>query len=195
LNFKQLILVTFISTFVCSGNSISGQEQKISSENKNTKEFGQPYDIAVVNIDKLLHECKAAKQVQTELETQRFKFQEEMKKQEEFFLAWDKKLVEQQKDMKSEEFAEKRKEFDAKLAKVHQKATQHREQLEAAFNEAMTTVQETILLLIRDAAVENKYKIVIPRSFVIFREDALEITDELLKKLDEKLPSLTLKWS
>ncbi len=195
MNFKQLILVTFISTFVCSGNSISGQEQKISSENKNTKEFGQPYDIAVVNIDKLLHECKAAKQVQTELETQRFKFQEEMKKQEEFFLAWDKKLVEQQKDMKSEEFAEKRKEFDAKLAKVHQKATQHREQLEAAFNEAMTTVQETILLLIRDAAVENKYKIVIPRSFVIFREDALEITDELLKKLDEKLPSLTLKWS
>ncbi len=195
MNFKQLILVTFISTFVCSGNSISRQEQKISSENKNTKEFGQPYDIAVVNIDKLLHECKAAKQVQTELETQRFKFQEEMKKQEEFFLAWDKKLVEQQKDMKSEEFAEKRKEFDAKLAKVHQKATQHREQLEAAFNEAMTTVQETILLLIRDAAVENKYKIVIPRSFVIFREDALEITDELLKKLDEKLPSLTLKWS
>ena len=59
----------------------------------------------------------------------------------------------------------------------------------------MTTVQETILLLIRDAAVENKYKLVIPRSFVIFREDALEITDELLKKLDEKLPSLTLKWS
>ena len=195
MNFKQLILVTFISTFVCSGNAISGQEQKISSENKNTKEFGQPYDIAVVNIDKLLHECKAAKQVQIELETQRFKFQEEMKKQEEFFLAWDKKLVEQQKDMKSEEFAEKRKEFDAKLAEVHQKATQHREQLEAAFNEAMTTVQETILLLIRDAAVENKYKLVIPRSFVIFREDALEITDELLKKLDEKLPSLTLKWS
>jgi outer membrane protein len=195
LNFKQLILVTFIPTFVCSGNAISGQEQKISSENKNTKESGQPYDIAVVNIDKLLHECKAAKQVQIELETQRFKFQEEMKKQEEFFLAWDKKLVEQQKDMKSEEFAEKRKEFDAKLAKVHQKATQHREQLEAAFNEAMTTVQETILLLIRDAAVENKYKLVIPRSFVIFREDALEITDELLKKLDEKLPSLTLKWS
>jgi outer membrane protein len=195
LNFKQLILVTFISTFVCSGNAISGQEQKISSENKNTKESGQPYDIAVVNIDKLLHECKAAKQVQIELETQRFKFQEEMKKQEEFFLAWDKKLVEQQKDMKSEEFAEKRKEFDAKLAEVHQKATQHREQLEAAFNEAMTIVQETILLLIRDAAVENKYKLVIPRSFVIFREDALEITDELLKKLDEKLPSLTLKWS
>ncbi|GAO97992.1 outer membrane protein [Caedimonas varicaedens] len=195
MNFKQLILVTFIPTFVCSGNAISGQEQKISSENKNTKESGQPYDIAVVNIDKLLHECKAAKQVQIELETQRFKFQEEMKKQEEFFLAWDKKLVEQQKDMKSEEFAEKRKEFDAKLAKVHQKATQHREQLEAAFNEAMTTVQETILLLIRDAAVENKYKLVIPRSFVIFREDALEITDELLKKLDEKLPSLTLKWS
>jgi len=195
LNFKQLILVIFIPTFVCFGNAISGQAQEISSENKNTKEPGQPYDIAVVNIDKLLHECKTAKQVQIELETQRFKFQEEMKKQEEFFLAWDKKLVEQQKDMKSEEFAEKRKEFDAKLAKVHQKATQHREQLEAAFNEAMTTVQETILLLIRDAAVENKYKLVIPRSFVIFREDALEITDELLKKLDEKLPSLTLKWS
>ena len=195
MNFKQLILVIFIPTFVCSGNAISGQAQEISSENKNTKESGQPYDIAVVNIDKLLHECKTAKQVQIELETQRFKFQEEMKKQEEFFLAWDKKLVEQQKDMKSEEFAEKRKEFDAKLAKVHQKATQHREQLEAAFNEAMTTVQETILLLIRDAAVENKYKLVIPRSFVIFREDALEITDELLKKLDEKLPSLTLKWS
>lgn len=194
MNCKKLILVTFISVFSCSVGA-DPQQSKVSPENKNTNASAQPYDIAVVNIDKLLHECKAAKQAQTELEVQRLKFQEEMKTQEEFFLGWDKKLVEQQKDMKPQEFSEKRKEFDAKLAEVHQKATQRREQLEVAFNQAMTTVQETILLLVRDAAVKNNYKLVIPRNFIIFREEGLEITDELLKKLDEKLPSITLKWS
>ena len=153
------------------------------------------YDIAVVNIEKLLYECKAAKQVQEELETQRLKFQEEMKAQEESFLKWDKTLVEQQKKLKPQELLEKRKEFDTRLAQAQKEVSERRERLESSLNQAMTKIQETILLLIRDAAVKYHCKLVIPKNFIVFREDGLEITDEILKILDEKLPSVSLKFS
>ncbi|MBL9029501.1 MAG: OmpH family outer membrane protein [Caedimonas sp.] len=202
---KSVMFFSFISILLWSAEALAiGQTQQVISESRNVpiparggkeETFVQPYDIAVLNIDKLLHESRVAKQIQTELETQRVKFQEEMKGHEESFLAWEKKLVEQQKDIKPEDFAAKRKEFDAKVAEVHQTAMRRREQLEVAFNEAMTKVQETILVLVRDAAVKHKYKLVVPRNLIIFRDDGLEITDEILQQLDEKLPSITLRIS
>jgi outer membrane protein len=193
---KFFILGLFFHLILLTGEVYGDDPLSQAPSSTSSKDTAmQSYDIAVVNIDKLLHECKSVKQIQASLETERVKFQEEMKKQEEFFLIWDKKLIAQQKDMKPEEFSEKRKEFDAHLAAVHQKATKRREKLENTFNQAMAKVQETILLLVRDFALKNKYKLVLPRNFIIFREDSLEITDEVMKKLDEKLPFITLDFS
>ncbi|MGI4852034.1 MAG: OmpH family outer membrane protein [Janthinobacterium lividum] len=167
------------------------------------------YDIAILNTDKLLHESKAAKGIQAQLEEHRLKFQEEMKKHEENFTILEKVLIDQQKslidqqknlkpdefDIKQQEFAAKRKEFDTKVAEVNQQATEKREQIERTFGQAMEKIQETILLLVRDMAVKNKYKLVVSKTFVIFREEGLEITEEILKELDQKLPAIELKFS
>ena len=152
-------------------------------------------DIAILNIDKLLHESKAAKGIHEVLEGHRLKFQEEMKQHEENFMALEKILIEQQKNLTPEQFSSKRKEFDTKVAEVHQQVTQKRTEIESRFSQAMEKIQETILLLIRDMSVRNRYKLVVPRNFVIFREDGLEITDEILKELDEKLPVVELTLS
>ena len=144
-------------------------------------------DIGVLNIDKLLHESKAAKYVQEMLEKKRLEFQEEMKKQEEYFDKLDKQLVDQQKDLKPEQFAQKRKEFDAQIAVVHQKATQKREQLESVFNQAMSKIQEEIFRLVRLVAIERRYKLIVARNAVLYQTDDLEITDEILSQLDQKL--------
>ena len=184
-----LIICIFSQQKVCAIENSIGNE-KVASQALSAS-F---YDIAILNIDKLLHESKAAKGIQTDLEEHRLKFQDEMKKHEENFIAFEKALVEQQKNLRPEEFAIKRKEFDAQVAEVHQKATERREQIENAFSQAMEKIQETILLLVRDMAVKNKYKLVVPRNFIIYQEEGLEITEEILKELDQKLPSVQLNF-
>lgn len=151
------------------------------------------YDIATLNVDKLLHESKAARQIQKDLEIQRAKFEKEMKAHEEIFSEWEKELINQQKDLKPEEFVSKRKEFDQKIAKVHQDVMKRREFLEGAFQQAMSKVQETIFRLVREKALREKYKIVVPHNFVIFQEEGLDITEDILNKLDMALPSISLK--
>ena len=192
---NQHILFLIVAFYLCHPffhwSLCAAEEVKFISETP----IAVPYDIAILNIDKLLHESKAAKGIQADLEGHRLKFQEEMKRHEENFIADEKILVEHQKTLKPEEFALKRKEFDAKVANVHQQATQKREEIERKFGQALEKIQETIFSLVRDMAVRHKYKLVVPRNFIIYQVDGLEITEEILKELDQKLPVIDLKFS
>ncbi|MBN9413568.1 MAG: OmpH family outer membrane protein [Candidatus Paracaedimonas acanthamoebae] len=149
--------------------------------------------VAIVDVDKLMQASKSAKQLITELEKQRTKFQEEVSKHEEKLRELEKKLIEEQKKLSSDEFNKKREEFERQVAQVHEKVGKRREQLEKAFSDAREDIQKVILKLVVEASEKNKYTLVLPRSVVIFREDRHEITDVILKQLDEKLPKVDFK--
>lgn len=152
-----------------------------------------PLKIAVVDVDKLMQASKSAKQLIAELEKQRAKFQEEVSKHEAKLRELEKKLVEEQKKLSPDEFNKKREEFERQVAQVQEKVGKRREQLEQAFSESREEIQKAILKLVVEASDKNKYTLVIPRSVVIFRADHHEITDNILKQLDEKLPKVNFK--
>ncbi len=152
-----------------------------------------PLKVAVVDVDKLMQASKSAKQLIAELEKQRAKFQEEVSKHETKLRELEKKLVEEQKKLSPDEFNKKREEFERQVAQVQEKVGKRREQLEQAFSESREEIQKAILKLVVEVSDKNKYTLVIPRSVVIFRADHLEITDNILKQLDEKLPKVNFK--
>lgn len=153
----------------------------------------EPLKIAVVDVDKLMQASKSAKQLIAELEKQRAKFQEEVAKHETKLRDLEKALVEDQKKLTPDDFNKKRTEFERQVTQVQEKVGKRREQLEHAFNDAREDIQKVILKLVVEASDKNKYTLVIPRSVVIFRADHHEITDAILKQLDEKLPKVNFK--
>lgn len=149
--------------------------------------------VAIVDVDKLMQSSKSAKQLIAELEKQRSKFQEEVSTHETKLRDLEKKLIEEQKKLSPDEFNKKREEFERQVAQVHEKVGKRREQLEKAFSDSREDIQKVILKLVVEASEKNKYTLVLPRSVVIFRENHHEITDAILKQLDEKLPKVTFK--
>lgn len=146
--------------------------------------------IAIIDIKKILNESKATKGIQEQIEGQRKKVQADVTKQEEALRAEDKKLAEQRSVLSAEAFAAKQKTFKEKVLKAQKEVQDHRGKLETAYNKALASVQEVLIETLKEMAKKRGFKAVIPAAHVAYYDDSLDITNDVLKKLDEKLPSV-----
>ncbi|MFN7710723.1 MAG: OmpH family outer membrane protein [Holosporales bacterium] len=147
--------------------------------------------VGVIDLNRLFAESKAAQGLQKAVEEHGAKFQAEIEKQETTLHEAESKLAAEQSKLKPEEFAKKRAEFENKVANVQEKVAEKRMQLEQALEKAKAKVEQNIGSIVTALAEKKGLTLVIPRGATLFRAESLEMTDEVLKQLDEKLPSVS----
>ena len=81
------------------------------------------------------------------------------------------------------------------LAKAQQEAKQKEAQLNKAFSEALTQIQEKVTEIVAEIAKEKNFQLAIPKAQALYAADGLEITDDVLKRLDQKLPELRVNFN
>jgi len=150
------------------------------------------FKLAVIDINMLMHESDAAKQIQEKIEKKRSDFQKDVSKYETELRSAEEKLVEAQKALSSVEFDKKRTTHEKRVAEVQKIVTEKGQNLEASFNDARQQLVNEIMRLVAEQADANGYTIVIPKNVVMFREDHLEITAKVLEKLNKTLPSVKI---
>jgi outer membrane protein len=67
-----------------------------------------------------------------------------------------------------------------------------RQALQQAFNDAMTKVENAALQIISDIAAERKANLVVTKAAVLFTAPGLDVTQEVIRRLDEKMPDVPL---
>lgn len=149
--------------------------------------------VVIVDVKKIASEAKATKAIQEQIEAERKKVQADVTKQEEALRKEDQKLAEQRSVLAAEAFEAKRKEFKEKVVAAQRSVQQHRAKLENAYAQAMGDVQKQVVAIIAEMAAQRKFSVVIPSSQVLYFEPKLDITAEVMKKLDEKLPKVNVK--
>lgn len=146
--------------------------------------------IAVLDIQRILRDSKAAKSIRPQVEKRKKQFQEEVRGQEGKLRKADKDLQQQRAILAPEAYAKKRRAFEENARKARRSVQARKRQLEVAFGKAMEEVRRSLILIARDVAIERKINIVLPKSVVLLSMKNLDITAEALKRLDEKLPSV-----
>ena len=66
--------------------------------------------------------------------------------------------------------------------------------LDNAFSRSLGDIQKAVTDIIADIAKEKGLTLAIPTSELLYRDAKLDITDEVLKRLDQKLPKLDVKF-
>lgn len=146
--------------------------------------------IAVVDIQKIVAESTAAKDIQKQLEKKKNEFQNQINKQEESLMKEDQELGKQKASLSADAFEQKRKEFRTKVTNVQRDVQKKRVQLENASGEALAKVQKSVVGIIKDLASEKGFQIAIPSSQVLYYEGAMDISDDVLSKLNKDLPKV-----
>lgn len=146
--------------------------------------------VAVVDVQLILQEAAASKNIQKQLEAQRETYQNEISKQEDRLRAVEQELNRQRSVLSPDEFAQKRREFEQQVADVQRTVQARKRVLDQAFNESMTKVRDTVLQIVTEVAGEQKATLVLAKQQVVLAEKSLDLTSAVLERVNRKLPTV-----
>ena len=150
--------------------------------------------IGVVNVAKIMRDSKAATSVRSQLQAKQKSFQSELETKEKALLAEDQALVKQKDSADKAAFEKKVKAFREKAA-AEQRAVQTKKgQLDKAFAASLEEIQKAVTDIVKQVSTEKKLNLVLSSAQVLHGDPSLDITDEVLKRLDAKLPTVAVKF-
>ena len=154
----------------------------------------QNLTVMVVDVQALLQNSKAAKMVRSQIEQKRGEYTKEISHQEELLRAERDALQRQQASLSPEALNQKGREFQQKVNELERNVQGKRQALEKSNGDALQKIQEEMLKIIADIAKQRKANLVFQRSDLVLFDQAFDVTDEVMQKLDEQMPTLTVEF-
>jgi outer membrane protein len=151
-------------------------------------------NILVVDVQSLLQNSKSAKMVRQQIEQKRAEYAKEISHQEGVLRQERDTLQRQQASLSAEALNQKGKEFQQKVNELDRSVQAKRQALERSNAEALEKIQEAMLKIITDISKDRKSNLVFQRSELVLFDQGFDVTDEVLQKLDEQLPTLTVNF-
>jgi outer membrane protein len=154
----------------------------------------QNLTVMVVDVQALLQNSKAAKMVRSQIEQKRGEYTKEISHQEESLRAERDALQRQQASLSPESLNQKGRDFQQKVNDLERNVQGKRQALEKSNGDALQKIQEEMLKIIADIAKQRKANLVFQRTDLVLFDQAFDVTDEVLQKLDEQMPTLTVNF-
>jgi outer membrane protein len=154
----------------------------------------QNLTVMVVDVQALLQNSKAAKMVRSQIEQKRGEYTKEISHQEESLRAERDALQRQQASLSPESLNQKGRDFQQKVNDLERNVQSKRQALEKSNGDALQRIQEEMLKIIADIAKSRKANLVFQRTDLVLFDQTFDVTDEVLQKLDEQMPTLTVNF-
>jgi outer membrane protein len=151
-------------------------------------------NVLVVDVQSLLQNSKAAKMVRGQIEQKRLEYTKEISHEEEVLRAERDSLQRQQASLAPEALNKKGREFQQKVNDLDRSVQSKRQALEKSNNDALSKIQQAMLKIIADIAKQRKANLVLQRTDLVLFDRAFDVTDEVMQKLDEDLPVVTVNF-
>ncbi len=150
--------------------------------------------VAVVNIQQIMKDSTAAKTVREQLESKQKSFQGDITKKEEALKKEDQELGKQKSVMAKDAFEKKVSEFRTKATNVQKDVQSKKALLDGAFERSLNDIQKVVTDIISDIAKEKGFTLAVPTSQILYADKSLDISSEVLERLNKKLPKLDVKF-
>jgi outer membrane protein len=169
---KKLILVVFISSFF---------NQNISAE--------LPY---YLDFKFILNESTAGKKAQIDLKKKLENGLKELNKIEQNLQSDEKKIIAQKKIISEEEYKKKVKELRQKVIDLQKNKKNLLDTVGKQRSKARSELLKNLNPVIKDYMQEKKIRYVMDKKSLILADESLDITQDIIKKLNDKIKSIKL---
>jgi outer membrane protein len=154
----------------------------------------EEYKVAIVDVETVLINSSAMTGLKNILETLSKELQEEFSKKEQELRNEEAKLLLEKDKLKPEEFEKLVLNFNSKVTKAQKSIQDKKYKLEQANSEAVSEVNTVALKIISEISLERGFSIVFPSTQVVYASESLNITKEVITRLNNKIPSVKLKF-
>jgi len=150
----------------------------------------KPSIVAIVDVQRLLQTAKAARSVQSQLDAQRGKFQTEIAAEEKELREAEQKLTKMRETAKADDYVDQEQKLQKRFMTVERHVQARRKALDQANTDAMNAVRNALIEVVSQIAKERGVNLVIVKQQVIWNDAVIEITDDVLARLDTALPNV-----
>lgn len=151
-----------------------------------------PATAAVIDYQRVMREAQAAESIRTQIEARRVRYQSEIAAEEQRLVEADRELADQRSRLEADDFARRRKSFEEDVAEVQRMLQSRRQQLDDVAAMAMSEVREAVIRIVGELSEQRGFNLVLPSANVLLFSPQIDITDEVLEKLDAELPDVRL---
>lgn len=145
---------------------------------------------AVIDYQRILKDAAAAQSIREQIETRRQAYQEEINDEEQRLRAADQSFAKQRSLLTPEALAEKRREMEKDVVGVQRMVQERRRELDRASAAALNEIKQELVEIVTGIAEERNFNVVLAASEVLFFASEIDITDEVMAKLDDRLPQV-----
>ncbi len=153
--------------------------------------------IAIIEYAQIERNSKAWKSFSEQFENVKNKYQKDIKERQDELQIQQDKLQKSVQILTPEKFAIEEKKFRDAVSELQQQTARHKRNLDTVFNKARRQFQINIAGVATEIAKKYKIDVVLNKSSnnstLFFWTEKLSITDEVLKKFDEKFPESLIK--
>lgn len=176
--------VFILCAFIALSTNVAAQEQTTTEEPR--------LRIAVLDMKGVLKKSTAVESIQKQISEYRSGFQAEIQKEENQLRAARQELSKQRNILSPEAYAEETKKFESRIAEVQRMVQLRRQELDQSRNKAMSEVQSALNKIIAAIAASSKLNLILRREQTVLSTKSLEITGEVIKRLNVILPNITV---
>jgi Skp family chaperone for outer membrane proteins len=148
--------------------------------------------IAVLDVERILQESAASKSMRPQIEKIRNDYRNDVKTQEGTLRKAEQELSQQRTVVSAEVFAQKRREFEERARQAQNEVQERKRIIDEALAGAINKIRASTVEVAKEIATERKIDIILPRGAVFLAVQNLDITNDTMKRLDGKLPSVTI---
>jgi Skp family chaperone for outer membrane proteins len=149
--------------------------------------------IAIIDVQRILQESLAAKSVQKQLDTRRATFQTETEAEENALRQAEENLSKSHDHIAADVYADHEQQLRQRFLAVERRVDTRRKALDQAFTDSMNAVKASLLDIVQTVAHEHGANLVLIKQQALWADPALDVTDEVLDRLNKTLPQVAVK--
>lgn len=146
--------------------------------------------IGVLDINRIIMESNAAKDINKQMEVYRTKYQEKIDSHEKALRNEEQSLIEAQKDLSPKAFEEKKKEFEEQVANLQKAIVVSNTELQRAAQMSMEKIRAAVADISGKLAKKQGLSFVLPTAVPVYYTKDHDITNPVITELNKELPSV-----
>ncbi len=150
--------------------------------------------IGIVDMDMIMQNAAAAKHVREQIDKKRTEYQRGLQATEQKLTASQQELIKQQEGMPEEAFREKQQGFHRQVMEAQRTTQTEQRQMDIAVERSLNELRQKTGEIVRVVARQRNIDVVLASHAVIIAASALDITDEVLARLNQEMKTLPVKW-
>jgi Skp family chaperone for outer membrane proteins len=151
-----------------------------------------PLNVAILDVQSVFQNAAAVKSIQMTMRTYIEAYRAGTQREEEEIRAAQQELARKRESLSGEQYEAERRKLEQRLLEAQARVQERKRGLDETQQQGMHTVQAALNTIVTEIANEQNLTLILRKEQTVLNATALEITDEVLNRLNARLPTIDI---